>query len=96
MRTDKEIEAEIAKLEDLKKRVPATTMFGESNVEAIETQIIVIRGRLNEDDVFTKAEEEDWDDRTREHALEAAEWLEDKSKKMADDPEGWLSIAKKT
>jgi len=51
MRTKKEINAEISALQNLKEKVPPTTFFKDSNVEAIEAQIKVLTELMDEDDI---------------------------------------------
>lgn len=91
MRTQEEIDAEIKKLETLRTQVPPRTYFGDSNLDAIDAQIKVLRERMDEMQVYDFG----WDERTESSAREAAGWLEGDPKLLADDPEGWLSIAKK-
>ena len=96
MRTDKEIQEEIKKLTELKSKVRRYTAFGDDNHVAIGTQIDVLVDRLSEDEIYRIAEEDGWSQRERDSALEAAVWLSGEQEQLADDPEGWLSIVRKS
>lgn len=67
----KAIAAEIAGLQELKPEVPEFTAFGDSNWDAIDAQVAVLKGDLTEDDI-----EDAWEDEhTYENALTARQWL---------------------
>lgn len=103
MRTDKEIAEEIAKLKQIKPKVPKATYFGDDNHEAIDAQIKVLSERMDEDEVMDKTQFEDdleengrdesrWSPHTGDSARNALNWLTE------DDDESpsssWESIAK--
>lgn len=70
----KAIAGEIAGLQELKPEVPEFTAFGDSNWDAIDAQIAVLKGDLSEDDI-----EGAWyeNEHVYENALTARQWLND-------------------
>jgi hypothetical protein len=52
VKTDEEITAEIAKLEDLKTKVRPHTYFGDSNIEKIEIEIAVLEAKEDLSDEY--------------------------------------------
>lgn len=88
--TDKQIEAEIKKLQEMKPRVPHHTAFGDDNHEAIDAQLVVLRERLDEDAVLAKQDDGEWNEHTSSIARDAANWLNGDEK---DAPSvGWPLI----
>lgn len=89
--TEKQIEAEIKKLTQIKSNVRKTSVFGDNHHDAIDAQIEVLRDRLTEDDVYDRfpsvedleekaihgeeVDEEGYPDNVRSEAVEAARWL---------------------
>lgn len=51
-RTQDEIDAEIAKLEGLKTRIPQKTLFGDNNRAAIDAEIVVLKEQMSMNDVY--------------------------------------------
>jgi hypothetical protein len=80
--TDDEINAEIAALTELKAVVPEHNRFRDSNHDAIDAQIKVLKNRYDDDDVYTDwgenenlEEDEDFCESVFHSALEACMWL---------------------
>jgi hypothetical protein len=95
MRTKEQIAEQIKLLTELKPKIAQRTHFGDDNHAAIDAQIKVLEEQADEQRVWDLADEEGWPDHTRDSALEAAMWLNEEQDKLAEDPDGWLSIAKK-
>ena len=53
-RTDKQIVTEISKLEQMKPRVRPRSGFGDSHHDAIDAQIEVLKGRLDNDAIYDR------------------------------------------
>src|SRR5215831_3152851 len=92
MRSDKEIEAEIAKLGKLKTQVPRTTLEGQSNPGCIDKQIEVLQRKMTQDDIFECGTEDNWNQTEIQKANEAAQWLTGERLELADDANGWQSL----
>jgi hypothetical protein len=75
MRTDKEIQEEIAKLKVVWTKVPKINGFGENNHVAIEAQIKVLENRLREADV----EKWPYSSRVNDFAFAAYDWMQGKN-----------------
>jgi hypothetical protein len=86
MRTEKQIESEIAKLEKLKRAVPPTTAFGDDNHASIEAQIQVLRDSMHDDEIWDAWPEEESDLHVRSAAQDAVEWRDGKGEAPS---EGW-------
>lgn len=97
MRSQKEIDAELKRLTELKDQVPQYTMFGDDNRAAIEAQIEVLSEELDLDDIYQRSvEDEDDDDdskwnlHTRDSALTAFQWLSEEEDELPS--KGWSEI----
>lgn len=87
-RTNAEVEAEIATLEELKPKVRRLSAFGDDNHAAIGAQVKVLRNRMDEDDAYERYDDEDY---LADAATEAARWLagdEDEAPSV-----GWKALA---
>ncbi len=95
--TDKQIEEEIQWLRDNKSKIPESTLFGDSNWEAIDTQILVLRERATEDECYDvcSSDESTEPSRDLEHALDAARWLEGEEECRPSAPDHWGSLVRK-
>ena len=96
--TEKEIEAEIAKLREMEPHILPRTIFGDSNRDAIAAAINVLERRWTEHDIYDEypyaTGEEDVDEvRENVHsaALEAAEWLAGENETQAPSVD-WESL----
>lgn len=83
VRTDPEIEEEIASLEFAKKFVPVETVWGDSNLENIDAAIRALRDRGS----FKMIAERQWNAREIDTVQEVDQWLE----ALTDESpsEGW-------
>jgi cell fate (sporulation/competence/biofilm development) regulator YlbF (YheA/YmcA/DUF963 family) len=73
---EKQIKAEIEKLEKMKPRIRDITGFGESNHEKIDVQIEVLKEDLDNDDIWDRWPAEEKDMEVRMSAEEARNWLD--------------------
>lgn len=53
-RSQEEIDAEIAKLEELKDKVPGKSMFGDDNQAAVRAEIDVLKEKRSRSDIYKK------------------------------------------
>ena len=87
MRTPGQIQAEIEALQEVKPKVREFTYFGDSNHEAIELQIAVLKGEVSEDGLY----DEYGGDNTHllDAGREAIDWLEGIAETLAEE---WLDL----
>lgn len=91
-KTNEEIAAEIAALEEIKPNVRAYNAFEDSNRDAIQAQIDVLNQGLSADDVNDRwPEDEGSDPYNRDHALEAIDWR-DGDRDAAGLAASWQSL----
>ncbi len=74
-RKKQEIEAEISLLDKLSTHIPPTSAFGDSNANALDTQLAVLQGRLTYDEVRARFEDDVIDQYVFFLAREAFAWL---------------------
>jgi hypothetical protein len=95
-KTEQEIDAEEAKLNALKRKVPRENGFGDPMREAVEAQCSVLRERMTHDDVYDA-----WGDETAEEfnqylldeALAARDWMTGERATSETSPsEGWAGF----
>lgn len=77
MRSRIEIDTEIKALEEMKPRVRRTTYFGDDNHAAIEAQLEVLRGNVDEDEIQDKFDDGEWTEHERDNAQQAVDWMEE-------------------
>lgn len=88
MRSQAEIQAEIAALEACKSYAPAFTAFGDNNHAKIDIQAQFLRGDIDEDDM----ESDEYTDDERDAISEAQQWQDGDSD---DAPSaGWAHFKK--
>ena len=75
-KTNEEAEAEATLLAEMKPKVRKTTLFGDNNHDAIDAQIEVLRGEVDEDEFEDRVESGDWSENTRDCAQQAADWMD--------------------
>lgn len=92
MRSDKEIQDELKKLNDLKGQLPETGSSGEGVAGGLEKQIDVLTRKMTPDDIFELGTEQNWSQFEIQKADEAAQWLAGDKDQLADDPAGWKSM----
>lgn len=87
--TDAQVEAQIARLQEIRPLVPATSWFGDDNQGAIDAQIEVLREDLSETQIDRR-----WDDDTYIHgsAMHAREWLDNVNCLDGAPSEGWEGL----
>lgn len=98
MRTDAQIQEQINRLREVKKKLRRTNAFGENVHAKIDAEITVLEEGLTEDQCWDRTAEEgsdddskEWDWVTGESARDAAMWL---SGDTDDEPAtGWEEIA---
>lgn len=86
-KTAKQIEEEIQKLEDLKTKVVPKTVFGDDNVKAIQAAIRALKEEMSEDQAYDLEDEEEFNERERENAVEAILWRDDGDEAVSES--GW-------
>ena len=78
MKTNEQIDAEIAALNEMKPSVRHRSAFGDDNHEAIEAQLSVLRERMDTDEIYDTWGDEDTDEFAQnvlDEALAARHWL---------------------
>jgi hypothetical protein len=88
MRTKKEINEEIEKLEALSLKVVPMTSFGDSNIKKLRAAIDALKDRMSEDQAYDLEANEEWEERERENAIEAIEWMNGESNDPVSES-GW-------
>lgn len=90
--TEKQIEAEIAALDECKKFVPKFTKFGDNNHEAIDAAVSALADRLSVDLAYDMADEPE-PSPIDEARIDAARWLTGE-RKVSPSSE-WIETFKK-
>lgn len=88
--TDAEIETEIEVLRSQRERVRRYTAFGDDNFRAIDVQIEALEGRFEEEDVYDRVDEAEYDDREKDCALEAVQWMSGAESERPSN--GWVPL----
>jgi len=91
--TDEQIKAEIKALEELRPRVRHHTIFGGDNRAAIDVQIRVLKGEIDDFDIDDLFDEEELTEHERDSAWEAANWMEGEGETDTLS-ENWQPLAK--
>lgn len=91
MRTPAEINDEIAKLKELKSKIPARNFFGGNNHEKIEAAIRVLEEDLDFDDIDDEYDPED-NHELYSDARDAREWADGDSDEAPST--GWSELVK--
>lgn len=90
MRTPKEVNEEIIKLEEMKPGVRETSAFGDNHHDAIDAQIDVLEDNLTNDEIFDREDCGDWAENVRMAATDARDWFDgDKDEPPSED---WKSL----
>lgn len=71
--SQKQIDAEIARLKEMKPNVRETSAFGNNHHDAIDAQLRVLQGEVAEDDFDEEFEEAE--DNVRDGAQRALDWM---------------------
>ena len=94
MKTRKQIQAEIDKLEDIKPTVLRTSFFGDNYHDAIDAQIEVLENDMDDDDIYNNQDSEEWAQNVVDAALEARQWRDDESEKDFVPSESWKELVR--
>lgn len=92
MKTNEQINAEMAALTAMKPTVRHHSAFGDDNHEAIEAQLSVLRERMDTDEIYDAWGDEDTDEFAQnvlDEALAARDWM------IGDEAapsEGWAAL----
>ena len=95
MKSEKEIDAEIGKLEEMKPKVRHYTAFGDDNWAAVEVQIEALEKRMTDDACFDRWPN-DASVEERNAAREASEWLYDETGEVEAPSTEWEPLTKPT
>ena len=96
-RTPKQIEAEIAKLKQLRPLIPSRTFFGDSNLEKINAEIEVLEEDMEENEIYDKFEDRENPDSSCDlvsAAHYAWQWLRGEEKESMSSQ--WKPLARKS
>ena len=95
MKTQKQIQAEINKLEDMKPTVLRTSFFGDNHHDAIDAQIEVLEDSLiDDDDIYNKLDNDEWAQNVANAALEARQWRDDEEEKDFVPSTSWKELVR--
>jgi hypothetical protein len=87
--TEKEIIAEMKKLDKMKPKVRRRSMFGDDNHEAIDAQLHVLSNKLTESDIYANYEDEESDNtHVLDSALDAYRWMQGEEVAPSESWEG--------
>lgn len=88
MKTQKEIETEIAALKAVRPKVRPRSMFGDDNLAAFDAQIEVLEQGLDLDDIYDRFDVASSSEYILEGALAAHDWIQGKN----DYEDGTISL----
>ena len=78
--TPEQIQAEVEKLKEIGPKLPKRNYFGDSLHKAVQAQIEVLDGKLDENEIWSRhkdrAEYDAYTEHMLENALEARRWLD--------------------
>jgi hypothetical protein len=90
--TEKEIIAEMKKLDKMKPKVRRRSMFGDDNHEAIDAQLHVLSNKLTEADIYSNYDTGDEEGKGNTHvldsALDAYRWMQGEEVAPSESWEG--------
>ena len=87
-----EISAEIAGLQEIKPRVRRCSFFGDDHHAAIDAQIQVLEGRMDETEIHDEQEKMGWPQSVLDAALDARSWLDGEYVDAASPVESWKEL----
>ena len=92
--TDEAIDLEIQKLKEMKQKVRETSAFGDNNRDAIDAQIVVLEGRMMEDEIYERFGEEadGFAQNVLDSALDALEYLDGNAAGDEIPSSSWASL----
>lgn len=83
MRSQPEIDAEIAALEACKNYIPKRSYFGDDNIAKVDQHIDALRGEID----ITADEFNDFDEEEQSHIMQAIDWMNGDTDEKPS--EGW-------
>jgi hypothetical protein len=92
--TLEQISAQIAALQKIKPRVRHYSLFGADHHAAIDAQIQVLEGRMDNDEIYDEKEKAQWPDSVLEAALDARRWLDGEYEDATDLVASWKELAR--
>lgn len=86
VRTQKEIDEQIKRLEEIRPSVRPFSIFGDSNLDKLDAMVIVLQEGFDEDDILAEWPD-DKDIDIRSNAQEALDWMygETENDDLAED-----------
>ena len=93
--TDKQVTAEIKKLETMKPNVRRTSAFGDNHHDAIDAQVKVLTEGMDEEEIYAEWENEDDYEQNRniiDAALEATHWRDGEADDDKSPSENWKEL----
>lgn len=93
-KTQTEIAAEVAALTEMGPKVRHFTIFGDDNHAAIQAQIDVLVGNVDEGEFEDKVEEGEWTEHERDNAQQAQDWMDGYSDGPAPSSD-WAELVQK-
>lgn len=90
-KTKEQIEEQINDLKDIKKKIRPKNVFGDSYLDAIDAQIMVLRSEMKEAEIYDRGEDKvsGWKENVVLAALEARDWLDGCYYDHTDLVESW-------
>ena len=95
MKTPRQIQAEIDKIQDMKPTVIRASFFGDNHHDAIDAQIEVLEDELiDDDDIYNNLDDGTWAQNVVDAALEARQWRDDEEEKDFVPSESWKELVR--
>lgn len=95
MKTPRQIQAEIDKLQDMKPTVIRASFFGDNHHDAIDAQIEVLEDELIDDyDIYNNLDDGTWAPNVVDAAIEARQWRDDEEEKDFVPSESWKELVR--
>jgi hypothetical protein len=95
MKTSKQIQAEIDKLEKMKPTVVRTSFFGDNHHDAIDAQVEVLEDlSIDDDDIYNNHDDGTWAQNVVDAAIEARQWRDDEEEEDFVPSESWKELVR--
>jgi len=78
-KTQKEVEAEIKALQEIRPKVRPRSAFGTDNIQQLDAQIKVLEEDLENDEIYNEFDHSGIDEETLMAALDARQWIDGES-----------------
>lgn len=85
MKSQKEIDEQVAKLKEIRPKVRPYSTFGGDNLAKLDAQIKVLEKDMDSDDIWNEWPQDEADMEIRMSADEARNWLDGESDDLAED-----------